>query len=92
MDLTKFETEDYQNRGDDAPRPGKPVDIMVHGENKDIIHFCFKDTSKLIGGNWVNSFLKQNGLKAEKVSAWYPDDNEYEFDWLEVEAVGVNTV
>lgn len=77
IDLNQFATDDYQNRGGDYPRAGKPDTISVY---KNTLEFSFKNTSEADGKEWVEKFARRNDLPVEKIDSW--QDGEYQDDWI----------
>lgn len=84
----QWETEDFQNRQGEYPRPCRPDTIEVFesplGTHAHMI-LSFKNTSIRDGVHWTKNFLRRHSLPYKDVQGW--QDGEYENDWVLVEVV-----
>jgi len=83
----KYKSDDYQKRGDRAPRSGIPDTIEVGGwQNEFFMTFTFKNTSQKTAEAWVKKLL---GSEAKKFKIGSRQEGDYKDDWVAVEA-GIN--
>lgn len=84
--LAKWEaiaTDDYQRRDGQYPRSGVP-DAIESGafQGAPWASFRFKNTSPDVAQRWVESFLRQKGLRHTRINA--RQDGDYADDWVEI--------
>lgn len=77
QELKKLETDDFQNRGDNYPRSGVPVDISCDEHD---IAFSFKNTSIKTAVSYVERYLTSKGFKVANVKGF--QDGDYVDDWV----------
>lgn len=76
-ELKELATDDYQHRGGNYPRSGKPDTIQVYGTE---IEADFKNTSESTAIKWLTDYLDRKGYKFKKVTACQTGD--YDDDWV----------
>ena len=76
-ELKELATDDYQHRGGNYPRSGKPDTIQVYGTE---IEANFKNTSESTAIKWLTDYLDRKGYKFKKVTAYQTGD--YDNDWV----------
>lgn len=80
----KFETDDFQRRGDRYPASGRPDVIEVYdGQDKVSMYLCFKNTPIPIAVKWTVDFARRNKLPFTSCEGW--QEGEYKDDWVMVE-------
>lgn len=75
--MKSVETDDYQNRGNDYPDSGIPVNIRIW---KNKLIFSFKGTSETTAKLWAERFISNAGYKPSIISTY--QDGDYEDDWV----------
>lgn len=76
-ELKELATDDYQHRGGNYPRSGKPDTIQVYGTE---IEADFKNTSESAAIKWLTDYLDRKGYKFKNVTACQTGD--YNNDWV----------
>jgi len=90
MDISKLSeelhgyiNEDYQNRGGNAPKHNKPVDISQWADNE--LAFSFKNTSEVDGIKAVKRTKEYAALSQKyKINLRSFQDGDYHDDWIVV--------
>ena len=79
IDLKKYETDDYQNRGGNYPKSDIPDTIRAY---KNSLEFSFKNTFESDGEYWVKDFAITEELPIKNIES--RQDGDYQDDWIMV--------
>jgi hypothetical protein len=80
--LAKFATDDFQKRGNGAPKSDIPVNIRA---GSDQLTFVFKNTDEKTAEKFVEKFVKEVPYKVANMKTRQTGD--YEDDWVETTVV-----